>query len=48
MTISEKKRIELIERQIEQMKTELTELKKKSNNGFESLETDELLVEAYN
>ncbi|MGN7312177.1 hypothetical protein ACTHQ4_13875 [Alkalicoccobacillus gibsonii] len=48
MTISEKKRIEVIERQIEQMKSELTELKKKSNNGFEALETDELLVEAYN
>lgn len=48
MTISEKQRIETIEKQIEQMKFELTELKKKSNNGFEQLETDELLVEAYN
>ncbi|WYP27626.1 hypothetical protein NSQ54_05820 [Alkalihalobacillus sp. FSL W8-0930] len=48
MTISEKKQIEIMERQIEQMKSELTELKKKSNNGFELLETDELLVEAYN
>ncbi|MCM2676782.1 hypothetical protein [Alkalicoccobacillus plakortidis] len=48
MTMSEKKRIELMEKQIEQMRTELKELKKKPHNEFELLETDELLVEAYN
>ncbi|MDQ0208288.1 hypothetical protein [Alkalicoccobacillus murimartini] len=48
MTMSEKKRIELIEKQIEQMSSELKELKNKSHNQFETLETDELLVQAYN
>ncbi|WP_185971085.1 hypothetical protein [Alkalicoccobacillus porphyridii] len=48
MTISEKKRIDMIEKQMEQMASELKEIKEKSTNQFEVLETDALLVEAYN
>ena len=48
MTMSEKKRIEMIEKQMEQMASELREIKENSTSQFEVLETDKLLVEAYN
>ncbi len=48
MTISEKKRIEDIQEKLEQLSKELNELKRAEEHGFEPLETDDLLTQAYN
>lgn len=49
MTVSvDLKVIEEMERQIEVLRKELKELKKRESTGFEALETDVFLTEAYN
>ncbi|WP_166485461.1 hypothetical protein [Halalkalibacter wakoensis] len=48
MTVSEKKMIEEMEKKLERLASELNELKKSSQSGFEKLDTDDLLTQAYN
>ena len=48
MTVSEKKMIEDMQKQLDRLATELNEFKKSSHQGFELLETDQYLTEAYN
>ncbi|WP_139193707.1 hemagglutinin [Anaerobacillus alkalidiazotrophicus] len=40
--------LEEMEKQIQRLSKELNELKKPKNNGFEKLDTDVFLTEAYN
>ncbi|WP_169819167.1 hypothetical protein [Anaerobacillus arseniciselenatis] len=47
VTVDEKV-LEEMEKQIERLSKELNELKKPQNVGFEKLETDQYLTEAYN
>ncbi|WP_017729021.1 hypothetical protein [Halalkalibacterium ligniniphilum] len=48
MTVSERKMLEDMENTLERLKIEIKELKKADNNGFDRLETDDYLTEAYN
>ncbi|ARK28987.1 hypothetical protein [Halalkalibacter krulwichiae] len=48
MTVSEKKMIEDMQKKLDRLATELNELKKSSHDGFEKLETDRFLTQAYN
>lgn len=48
MTVSEKKMIEEMQKQLDRLATEIDELKKSNNNGFEQLDTDVFLTQAYN
>ncbi|MED3646382.1 hypothetical protein P4475_06055 [Halalkalibacterium halodurans] len=48
MTVSEKKQLDDKERMIERLKVEIKELKQSKKEGFDSLETDHFLTEAYN
>ncbi|WP_368505657.1 hypothetical protein AB3N04_08675 [Alkalihalophilus sp. As8PL] len=48
MTVSEKKKYEDLQRKIESLTHELNELKKVDKEGFEPLETDHFLTQAYN
>ncbi|SDI52309.1 hypothetical protein [Alteribacillus bidgolensis] len=48
MTVSQKKSIVSIEKQIEELNTKLNNLKHKSEEKFEQLETDDFILEVYN
>ncbi|WP_332630897.1 hypothetical protein [Halalkalibacter flavus] len=48
MTVSEKKMIEEMQKKLDRLANELNELKKSSHEGFEKLETDDFLTQAYN
>ncbi|MFC0471178.1 hypothetical protein ACFFHM_11945 [Halalkalibacter kiskunsagensis] len=48
MTVSEKKMIEEMQKKLDRLASELNELKKSGHDGFEKLETDHLLTQAYN
>ncbi|TWI54444.1 hypothetical protein [Halalkalibacter nanhaiisediminis] len=48
MTVSEKKMIEEMEKKLERLASEIKDLKKASHDGFEHLETDDFLTQAYN
>ncbi|WP_165763748.1 hypothetical protein [Halalkalibacter urbisdiaboli] len=48
MTVSEKKKIEDLQEKINRLSVELDELKKANRDGFEPLETDDFLIQAYN
>ncbi|WP_197276386.1 hypothetical protein [Bacillus sp. JCM 19034] len=48
MTVSQKRMIEDMQRELERLANELNELKKAKYEGFESVETDDFLTEAYN
>ncbi|MCM3714469.1 hypothetical protein [Halalkalibacter oceani] len=48
MTVSEKKALEEMQKKLELLATEINDLKKSSQNGFEQLDTDDLLTQAYN
>jgi chaperonin cofactor prefoldin len=48
MTVSEKKMIDEMQKKLERLANELNELKKSSHDGFEKLETDHFLTQAYN
>ncbi|WP_018923394.1 hypothetical protein [Salsuginibacillus kocurii] len=48
MTVSEKKRMEDMQRKIEELNVEIKHLEQKSKNEFETLDTDSLFTEMYN
>lgn len=48
MTVSQKKSISNIEKQIEELNTKLNNLKRNSEERFEQLETDDFILEVYN
>ena len=48
MTVSEKKMIEEMQKKLDRLANELNELKKTEHDGFEKLETDHFLTQAYN
>ncbi|WP_227937990.1 hypothetical protein [Alkalihalobacillus deserti] len=48
MTVSEKKMIEEMQKKLDRLARELNELKRSGNDGFEKLETDHFLTQAYN
>ncbi|MFC0557481.1 MULTISPECIES: hypothetical protein [Halalkalibacter] len=48
MTVSEKKMIEEMQKKLDRLANELNELKKSGHDGFEKLETDHFLTQAYN
>ncbi|WP_198507800.1 hypothetical protein [Bacillus sp. FJAT-45037] len=48
MTVSEKKKFEDLQRKIESLTHELNQLKRMEQDGFEQLDTDAFLTQAYN
>lgn len=48
MTVSEKKMIEEMQKKLERLAREINDLKKSRHDGFEHLETDDFLTQAYN
>ncbi len=48
MTVSEKKLIEEMQEKLDRLASEINNLKKSSHNGFEQLDTDVFLTQAYN
>ncbi|MBP3952394.1 hypothetical protein [Bacillus suaedae] len=48
MTVSEKKMIDEMQKKLERLASELNELKKGTREGFEPLDTDDFLTQAYN
>jgi len=48
MTVSEKKLLEEMQRQLDRLANEIDDLKSSKHNGFEQLDTDVFLTQAYN
>ncbi|MCK0472448.1 MULTISPECIES: hypothetical protein [Halalkalibacter] len=48
MTVSQKRMIEDMQKELERLANELNELKSAEYEGFESVETDDFLTQAYN
>lgn len=48
MTVSQRKLLEEMQKTLDRLASEIDDLKKSNNNGFEQLDTDEFLTQAYN
>lgn len=48
MTVSEQKLLEEMQKTLDRLANEIDDLKKANKHGFERLDTDQFLIQAYN